>query len=91
MLDKLYWLAVSAFFGVPFFASLYVVVTPTHKLIENWQNWKISRSHRPLKDEHFKSLPRAIVLWKVLAFVIMLAALAGLVMVLLSLTSRPQY
>jgi len=79
MFQAAYWLFISAAIGVPLIGSLYVIVTPTHRLIENWQNWKISRAHRPLKDEHFKNLPQTLRLCKLLGVVVVIVCLFVLV------------
>jgi len=85
MFEGLYWLVVSTLIGVPLIGGLYVVATPTHKLMETWQNWKISRAHRPLKDEHFKGLPRTIILCKILGVVVVVASALTLTMIILSM------
>jgi hypothetical protein len=85
MFQAAYWLLISTAIGVPLIGSLYVIVTPTHKLIESWQNWKISRSHRPLKDEHFKHLPNTLRLCKLLGIVVVFACLLLLAWIFLSL------
>jgi uncharacterized membrane protein YkgB len=85
MFDAIKWFIVSALIGVPLIGSLYVVATPTHKLMESWQNWKISRSHRPLKDEHFKGLPRTIMLCKILGVVVVVASALTLALLILSM------
>jgi hypothetical protein len=90
MFQGLYSLVISALFGVPLIGSLYVLVTPSYKLIESWQNWKISRSHRPLKDEHFKSLPRTILICKWVSLLVLLVALFGLVTTIMSMAGPKQ-
>ena len=87
MFQAAYWLFISAAIGIPLIGSLYVIVTPTHKLIESWQNWKISRSHRPLKDEHFKHLPNTLRLCKALGVVVVVACLLLLAWIFMSLTA----
>jgi hypothetical protein len=85
MFQAAYWLIISAAIGVPLIGSLYVIVTPAHKLAESWQNWKISRAHRPLKDEHFKNLPKTIRLLKLLGVVVVIGCLFALVTLFLGL------
>jgi len=77
--DLIYWMAISAVIGVPLFVSLYIMVTPTQKLMASWQNFRMSRSpHRALKDRHFKGLPGRIRLCKIACFPIFLVALWAL-------------
>jgi predicted RND superfamily exporter protein len=86
MIDAVKWLVVSALIGVPLIGSLYIICTPAYKLSESWQNWKISRAHRPLKDEHFKGLSKTIRVCKLLSVLVALIAFFGLVALILSMT-----
>jgi hypothetical protein len=88
MIDLIYWLAVSAIIVVPLVGGLYVLTTPTHKLIENWQNFRTSRSSRALKDRHFQHLPRAIFWCKIGSLFVVGACGIALVMLILSMTQR---
>ncbi|MGA2052417.1 MAG: hypothetical protein ABSH19_03805 [Opitutales bacterium] len=90
MIDAAKWFIVSALFGVPLIGSLYILCTPSYKLNESWQNWKISRAHRPLKDRHFEGLPRTIRLCKALSLVVALACIFGLTWLILSMAAHGQ-
>jgi hypothetical protein len=73
--DLAYWLIVSALLGVPFMVSLYVLVTPRHKLLASWQNFRMSRSRRVFKDRHFKNIPRILILCKIVSLLVFILTL----------------
>jgi hypothetical protein len=85
------WLLISVVICVPLMVSLYILVTPTYKLVEGWQNFRISRSRRSLKDRHFKGLPQRIKYCKLLSVVVFIAALWALYALYTSLTVKNNY
>ena len=64
---------------VPIAAGLYLLCIPSHRLGVAYMNLRHRQSSfAPLKDEHFSSLPRILVGFKLLGMVLLMTGLAGI-------------
>ncbi len=88
ILDALWWFGTSLLIGVPLIFGLYILCTPRHKLMDTWRAWKIYKTQRPLKDHHFKSLPRNIMILKCLSVLLVAGAVTTLALVVMSLLTK---
>ena len=68
--------------GVPLFVSIYILRTPNDKIVFSWQNFRMSRTRRVLKDRHFKRAPNIVRLCKVLSVFVMIACVWALLWLL---------
>lgn len=56
----LFWLLISAVAIIMAFLGIYLIFSPSDHLTVRYQNFRLSYTQRPLKDEDFPNMPKVI-------------------------------
>lgn len=82
MLEGIFWHMVSFSLILPAAVGLYLVCTPKDSLVVRYQNFMLSRTARPLKDEDFMSFYRSLKGVRILGGVLIALSICGFYMLL---------
>ncbi len=60
MIEGLFWMLVALVLGLPGFVGVYLLFTSPDNLSVKYQNYRLAKTHQPLKDEDFSNMPSII-------------------------------
>ncbi len=63
-MDLLIWFSIAFLIVAPAILGVYVLAAPADKLGVSYQNYRLAKTGKPLKDEDFSHLPWLLVLMK---------------------------
>ena len=72
------WVIYTAVVGVPFFVSIYILLTPTQKLLMQWENYRMSRTGKSFRGRQTKHKRKIRIMKAICAVLIVLCGLAFL-------------
>ena len=76
MNEGLFWMLVALLVGAPGFIGAYLVFAPYDSLVVRYQNYRLARTHKPLKDEHFPDIKTKVLKLKVTGSILAIGSMA---------------